>query len=120
LDRSCFHLWCLLHLECFSHVIVCPWAKRSFALPLTSAVTADAGVESIIVFGTRAVSIAVAMPVGIANLRMFRVHLPPALAIGLFPQVIADVDWQFMYGATIGTVTLSDVFYWHAHVPLKR
>lgn len=72
--------------EMFSHSDVCPWAKLPFALPLACAITAGAGVKSLIVFGPGAVSIAAAMLIGIETLRMFRPHLPPALAIGLLSQ----------------------------------
>jgi hypothetical protein len=96
--------------EMFAHAEVCPWAKRPFALPLACTITAAAGVGSIIVFGTGTVSIATAMLVGIATLRITRVHLPPALAICLLPQMIPDVDWRFVYGIAIGTVTLTGVF----------
>jgi hypothetical protein len=96
--------------EMFAHAEVCPWAKRPFALPAACTITAAAGVESIIIFGTGTASIATAMLAGIVTLRMFRVHLPPALAICLLPQMITDVDWQFVYGIAIGTVTLTGVF----------
>jgi hypothetical protein len=98
--------------EMFAHAEVCPWAKRPFALPLACTITAAAGVESITLFGAGMVSIAIAMLVGIATLRMFRVHLPPALAICLLPQMIMDVDWRFVYGIAIGTLSLTGVFLW--------
>jgi hypothetical protein len=96
--------------EMFAHAEVCPWAKRPFALPLASTITAAAGVESIVIFGPGMTSIAISMLIGIATLRLFRVHLPPALAIGLLPQMITNVDWQFVYSIAIGTVALTGVF----------
>jgi CBS-domain-containing membrane protein len=96
--------------EMFAHAEVCPWAKRPFALPLACTITAAAGVESIFIFGLGTTSIAISMLVGIATLRLLRVHLPPALAICLLPQMITNVDWQFVYSVAIGTVTLTAVF----------
>jgi CBS-domain-containing membrane protein len=96
--------------EMFAHAEVCPWAKRPFALPLACTITAIAGVESVFIFGAGTVSIATAMLVGIATLRIFRVHLPPALAICLLPQMITEVDWRFVYSIAIGTVTLTGIF----------
>ena len=96
--------------EMFAHAEVCPWAKRPLALPLACTVTAAAGVESVIIFGAGTVSSAAAMLVGIVTLRLFRVHLPPALAICLLPQIIAGADWRLVYSIAIGTATLTLVF----------
>jgi hypothetical protein len=96
--------------EMFAHAEVCPWAKRPFALPLACTITAAAGVGSIIIFGVGTMSTAIAMLVGIVTLRMFRVHLPPALAICLLPQMIPGADWRFVCSIAIGTVTLTGIF----------
>jgi hypothetical protein len=96
--------------EMLAHEKKCPWAARPFALVLICTITAGAGALSVQAFGTGVLSIAVAMLVGIATLRTFRLHVPPALAVGLLPQVISGADWRFVCAIALGTGTLSAIF----------
>lgn len=100
----------VIAFEMFAHAEVCPWAKRPFALPLACTVTAAAGVGAILVFGAGPLSVAVAMLIGIATLRMLQLHVPPALAVGLLPQVMPHADWHFAVAVAAGTLTLTASF----------
>jgi hypothetical protein len=44
------------------------------------------------------------------TLRALRLHMPPALAIGLLPQVIPHVSWHFALAVAVGTLTLTGAF----------
>ncbi len=96
----------VIAFEMFAHSEACPWAARPFALPLACTGTAAAGVGLVDVFGMGPLSVVLTLGAGIAALRVLRVHIPPALAIGLLPQVIAAADWRFTVSVGIGTVLL--------------
>lgn len=100
----------VIAFEMFAHAEVCPWARRPFALPLACTVTAAAGAGAILIFGAGPLSVAVAMLIGIATLRLLRLHIPPALAVGLLPQVMPHADWRFAVAVAAGTLTLTASF----------
>lgn len=100
----------VIAFEMFAHAEVCPWARRPFALPLACTVTAAGGVGALLVFGAGPLSVAVAMLIGIATLRLLRLHIPPALAVGLLPQVMPHADWRFAVAVAAGTLTLTASF----------
>lgn len=100
----------VIAFEMFAHAEVCPWAARPFALPLACTFIAGVGVAWLGVFGPGPLSVVLTMAVGIASLRLIRVHIPPALAIGLLPQVIPHADWHFALAVGIGTSTLVATF----------
>ncbi|MDE2274758.1 MAG: HPP family protein [Burkholderiales bacterium] len=107
--------------EMFAHAEVCPWAARPFALPLACTSIAAAGVGLVDVFGVGPLSVVLTLAAGIAALRLLRVHIPPALAIGLLPQVIAVSDWRFTVSVGIGTGLLVATFLAaRALMPLPR
>lgn len=47
---------------------------------------------------------------GILILRLFDLHVPPALAVGLLPFIIPAVDYRFAASVGIGTLTLTMLF----------
>lgn len=100
----------VIAFEMFAHAEVCPWARRPFALPLACTVAAAAGVGALVVFGAGPLSVAIAMLIGIATLRMLRLHIPPALAVGLLPQVMPHADWHFAVAVAAGTLMLTVFF----------
>jgi hypothetical protein len=100
----------VIAFEMFAHADVCPWAGRPYTLPLACTITAAVGVAAVFAFGVGAVSVVIALLAGIVALRALRLHLPPALAIGLLPQVIPNVDWHFVLAVAIGTGALTAAF----------
>jgi hypothetical protein len=96
--------------EMFAHVDVCPWAKRPISLALACTITAAVGSIAVLVLGVGPLSVTVALLTGIAALRAFSLHLPPALAIGLLPQVIPDPGWGFVIAVAAGTLVLTGTF----------
>ncbi|AJY27065.1 putative membrane protein (plasmid) [Burkholderia thailandensis 34] len=100
----------VIAFEMFAHADVCPWARRPLSLPLACTVTAAVGVLAVSVLGVGPLSVSLALLAGIAALRGFGLHLPPALAIGLLPQVIPHSGQAFVIAVAIGTFTLTGAF----------
>lgn len=96
--------------EMFAHANVCPWAKRPWALPVACTVTAGAGLGALLLLGAGPLSVTVSMLAGVVTLRALRLHIPPALAVGLLPQVMAHPNWLFPLAVCIGTLTLTASF----------
>jgi hypothetical protein len=47
---------------------------------------------------------------GIAVLRVFNLHVPPALAVGLLPFLIPSPNYEFPIVVTVGTLMLTTLF----------
>jgi hypothetical protein len=46
----------------------------------------------------------------VTPLRALRLHMPPALSMGLLPQIVPQADWHFALALAIGTLALSSAF----------
>jgi hypothetical protein len=93
--------------EMFGHPDTCPWAGRPMSLPLACGLTALGGIALVKLFGAGPVSAGLGMVLGIAVLRLFNVHMPPALAVGLIPLVMSRPTWMYPVSVTIGTLALT-------------
>lgn len=100
----------VIAFEMLAHADVCPWARRPFTLPVACTAVAAAGVAAVSVFGLGPISVTIALTVGIIVLRISRLHLPPALAIGLLPQVVPHADWRFVVAVAVGSAALTGTF----------
>ncbi|MDB5835233.1 MAG: putative rane protein [Caballeronia sp.] len=100
----------VIAFEMFAHADVCPWARRPFTLPVACTFVAAVGVAAVSAFGFGPLSVTIALIAGIVALRIARLHLPPALAIGLLPQVIAHPDWTFVAAVAVGSTALTATF----------
>jgi hypothetical protein len=96
--------------EMFARAEVCPWAQRPLALPLACSIAAGTGVAAIMMLGAGPLSVAAVLLIGIATLRTLRLHMPPALSVGLLPQIMPQADWHFVLAVAIGAVALSGAF----------
>jgi hypothetical protein len=100
----------VIAFEMLAHADVCPWARRPFTLPVACTLVAAAGVAAVSAFGFGPLSVTIALTAGIVALRIARLHLPPALAIGLLPQVIPHADWTFVVAIATGSTALTATF----------
>lgn len=100
----------VIAFEMFAHADVCPWAQRPIILPCVCTLTAAAGVAAVGVFGAGVLSTILAMLAGVAILRLSRVHVTPALAVCLLPQVMPHADWHFPLAVGIGSTLLTASF----------
>lgn len=105
--------------ELFGHPQVPGWMKRPALLPFVCLITAATGLiaEHTIHPGFVAVMITVLGSVGV--LRLFDLHMPPALAIGILPFVIESPDYRYAVSVFLGTVvlTLSHLGYKRLRIP---
>lgn len=93
--------------EMFAHPAVCPWAGRLIALPVTCTLSALVGVVLVQWFGPGPLAAAIAILFGMLLLRALKLHIPPALAVGLLPFVIDRPDFKLPFAVASGTVLLS-------------
>jgi hypothetical protein len=96
--------------EMFAHPSSCAWAGNPLALPVACFLTSTGGWLAVSHFGNGAIAAGCAMVVGIVVLRALKLHLPPALAIGLLPLVIDSPDIDYPISVSIGAVALTVAF----------
>ena len=96
--------------EMFAHPTTCPWAGRPVTLPIACCLTSATGLLAVSLFGRSGIAAAFAMVCGIFVLRLLRIHMPPALAVGLLPLIINSPGPKYPVSVTIGTVALTFAF----------
>jgi hypothetical protein len=96
--------------EMLGHTDTCPWSKRPAALPLCCFLVAGAGLLAFHATGTGIGLAFCSVVTGIVLLRAFDLHMPPAMAVGLLPAVMAAPDLKFPFAVLAGTVALTLVF----------
>lgn len=101
----------VIGFEMFAHAQVCPWARRPLVLPLACTLSAAAGVLLVVFVGHHPLAVAASVVFAIGVLRVFDLHVPPVLAVGLLPFVIAKADYTFPLSVAIGTLLLTAVFF---------
>lgn len=93
--------------EMFGHPDTCPWARRPLSLPLACGLTALGGLCLVKLLGPTALAAGLGMALGVLVLRVFDIHMPPALAVGLIPLVMTKPTWKYPVSVTIGTLALT-------------
>lgn len=106
--------------ELLGHPEVPGWMKRPALLPFVCLITAGIGViaEHMLHPGFLAVMITVLCSVGV--LRVFGLHMPPALAIGVLPFVIESPDYRYALSVFLGTVVLTLSYLGYQRVAKRR
>ncbi|RQS25361.1 HPP family protein [Burkholderia sp. Bp8992] len=100
----------VIGFEMFAHADVCPWARKPLRLPIACTLSASIGIALVTAFGDAPLAVVASMACGILIVRVFDLHVPPALAVGLLPFVIPAVDYRFAASVGIGTLSLTTVF----------
>lgn len=100
----------VIGFEMFAHSDVCPWAERPWTLPVACMATAAAGVMIVTLVGPGPMPTMFSMAIGVMILRLARLHVPPALAVGILPFVIDHPDSQFPIAVGVGTALLTLTF----------
>jgi CBS-domain-containing membrane protein len=96
--------------EMFGHPSVCPWARKPIRMPIACSLAAAGGAFFVISLGPGVLSTTLGMIWGILILHLFDLHVPPALAIALIPQIMHDLNYWYPISVAIGTSTLSACF----------
>ena len=97
----------VIGFEMFGHTAICPWAKRPLLLPLACFMTAAGGLISWRLLGQEPAAAACAMAWGMLVLRIFDLHVPPALAVALLPFVMASPTVAYPLSVGIGTLSMT-------------
>lgn len=100
----------VMGFEMFAHAEVCPWAQQPLRLPVAAMLTACAGLLAVHWLGTGALAAALSVLAGVMILDVMKLHVPPAIAVGLLPLVIKDAGWELPVAVGIGTVLLTGSF----------
>ncbi len=96
--------------EMFAHPGTCPWVGKPLVLPTACFLVAAAGWIAVGLFGRGGIAAGCAMIFGVITLRLLRLHMPPALAVGLLPLVINSPDIKYPISVAIGTGALTLAF----------
>jgi len=97
----------VIGFEMLGHTAICPWARRPLALPVACFLTAAGGLLCWKIFGVTALAAATSMAWGILVLRVFDLHIPPALAIALLPLVMNSPTIAYPFSVGIGTLLMT-------------
>lgn len=100
----------VIAFEMFAHPSVCPWAKRPLRLPLACFLAASVGLIAVSLLGTGVLTTMLSLAAGICILRLLDLHIPPALAVALIPQVLHDPSWHYPLAVLTGTALLTGHF----------
>jgi hypothetical protein len=97
----------VIGFEMLGHTAACPWAKTPLKLPLACFLTALGGFIASRFLGVTPIAAGCSMGWGIAVLRAFDLHMPPALAVALLPLVMDHPTAAYPFAVGIGTALLS-------------
>ncbi len=111
----------VMGFEMFAHSAVCPWANRPVILPVACTLTAAGGVLLVSLFGVGSLAAIGSTLFGVLVLRVLKLHVPPAVAVGLLPFVIDDPGFRFPIAVGLGTALLTGSFLlWRTSIRFKR
>ena len=97
--------------EILGHPEVPGWMARPILFPLISFATATVGLGFCHVFHADFVGVVVTMLCSIAILKIFKVHMPPALTVGILPFVMKTPNYRYPVSVLMGTIALMSYFW---------
>jgi hypothetical protein len=96
--------------EMLSHRERCPWVARPIGLPIACFLTAAGGYFFRAHIALDPLAAMLSMAWGIGVLRLFDIHIPPALAVALLPMVMDRVTVEYPVAVGLGT-TMASVWF---------
>ncbi len=96
--------------EMLSHRERCPWVARPIGLPIACFLTAVGGYFFRAHIALDPLAAMLSMAWGIGVLRLFEIHIPPALAVALLPMVMNRVTIGYPLAVGLGT-TMASVWF---------
>ncbi len=97
----------VIGFEMFGHTAICPWAKRPMFLPAACFLTAAGGLLFWNLLGVGPLAAGCSIACGMAVLRLFDLHVPPALAVALIPFVMDSPTITYPISVGIGTLMMT-------------
>jgi hypothetical protein len=97
----------VIGFEMFGHTAICPWARKPLILPAACFVTAGGGLLFWHLLGVGPAAAACSMAWGMVALRFFDLHVPPALAVALLPQVMDSPTSAYPISVGAGTLLMT-------------
>jgi hypothetical protein len=101
--------------EMFAHSEICPWADRPIVLTIACMLMAFAGLTINLSLGSGPLAAILAVAIGAGVCRLFKLHIPPALAVGLLPFVMTNPDFRFPFAVGGGTFLLAVTFVFYRY-----
>jgi hypothetical protein len=92
--------------EVIGHPVVPDWMKRPKLFPLVCLLTASIGLLAHEWIHLTVPAVMVTTLCSVVLLRLFEVHMPPALAVGMLPFVIRRPDYRYPISVFFGTIAL--------------
>ena len=102
--------------ELFGHPEIPGWMARPAWFPLVCVLTASVGDVACHLCRSNVVGVMLTVLCSIAILRTFKVHMPPALAVGLLPFVMTAPNIRYPISVGIGTVALTLCFWGRGYI----
>lgn len=102
--------------EVFGHPEVPGWMARPALFPLVCFLTASIGLLACLTLHATFIGVALTMICSIGILRAFKVHMPPALAVGILAFVIKTPNFWYPISVGFGTVALVVCFWGRGYV----
>jgi hypothetical protein len=102
--------------ELFGHPEIPGWMARPALFPLVCVLTASVGVAACHLCRSSVIGVMLTVLCSIAILRAFKVHMPPALAVGLLPFVMTAPNIRYPISVGIGTVALTLCFWGRGYI----
>lgn len=96
--------------EIFGHPELPSWMRRPALFPVACFLTASIGVLARRIVPSSVIAVVITVAISILLLRLFRMHMPPALAVGVLPFVMIAPDVWYPISVAIGTTTLAVLF----------
>ena len=100
----------VIAFEMFAHPDVCPWADKPVLLVLACILAATVGTSLVTFLGTGPAAVIIVVAFSMGVIRAFKLHAPPAVAVGLLPFVMNHPDFRFPVAVGTGTILLAATF----------
>ena len=96
--------------EMFAHRKKCAWAMRPLLVPVICCLSATAAFLLVAWLGVGPLAAALSVTCGVVLMRVFKLHFPPAITVGLLPFVMPHLDGRYPAAVTLGAVLLCLAF----------
>jgi hypothetical protein len=97
----------VIAFEMLGHPVECPWTRRPWLLPIACFLPAAGGLICFKLMGFGPAAAACSMAWGVLVLHFLKIHVPPALAVGLLPMVMREPGPAYPFSVLIGTTVIT-------------